>query len=286
MSWFDTSNIVSLAKSTLKEAQKTIDKALDITDEPDDDVKPSSDVSASKVASEPSTPFASSSIWGSFTGSFFEPQSPESNTDNSGDSQSITKQPDVTSTLHESFSLIKQRTNPVGNKNKHPKLSKSFDQPPKKSGKSERKAKEDVKDDDTNKEKNKNSEKIDNECQDKFNKEKDKLISQENVKTEEINAVKNNENNHSLDRKHVGEGSTRLKSDVNTTVDRDNKGSDDVDDSSNAKDINSKSSSKQDKDFSSSSSSQNKTGMSKEIPQETIDSILSSSDETKTIRER
>lgn len=33
MSWFDTSNIVSLAKSTLKEAQKTIDKALDITDE-------------------------------------------------------------------------------------------------------------------------------------------------------------------------------------------------------------------------------------------------------------
>lgn len=33
MSWFDTSNIVSLAKSTLKEAQKTIDKALDITEE-------------------------------------------------------------------------------------------------------------------------------------------------------------------------------------------------------------------------------------------------------------
>lgn len=37
MSWFDTSNIVSLAKSTLKEAQKTIDKALDITEDDAED---------------------------------------------------------------------------------------------------------------------------------------------------------------------------------------------------------------------------------------------------------
>jgi hypothetical protein len=33
MSWFDTSGFANLAKSALKEAQKTIDKALDIKDE-------------------------------------------------------------------------------------------------------------------------------------------------------------------------------------------------------------------------------------------------------------
>lgn len=33
MSWFDPSGFASLAKSALKEAQKTIDKALDINDE-------------------------------------------------------------------------------------------------------------------------------------------------------------------------------------------------------------------------------------------------------------
>lgn len=33
MSWFDASGFASLAKSALKEAQKTIDKALDITEE-------------------------------------------------------------------------------------------------------------------------------------------------------------------------------------------------------------------------------------------------------------
>ena len=33
MSWFQTTNFASLAKSALKEAQKTIDKALDIRDE-------------------------------------------------------------------------------------------------------------------------------------------------------------------------------------------------------------------------------------------------------------
>jgi len=33
MSWFDTTGFVNVAKSALKEAQKTIDKALDITEE-------------------------------------------------------------------------------------------------------------------------------------------------------------------------------------------------------------------------------------------------------------
>jgi hypothetical protein len=32
MSWFQSTNITSLAKSALKEAQKTIDKALEIGD--------------------------------------------------------------------------------------------------------------------------------------------------------------------------------------------------------------------------------------------------------------
>lgn len=33
MSWFDASNFANLAKNALKEAQKTIDKALDITED-------------------------------------------------------------------------------------------------------------------------------------------------------------------------------------------------------------------------------------------------------------
>lgn len=33
MSWFDTAGFASLAKSALKEAQKTIDKALDINED-------------------------------------------------------------------------------------------------------------------------------------------------------------------------------------------------------------------------------------------------------------
>lgn len=33
MSWFDAAGIANLAKTALKEAQKTIDKALDITEE-------------------------------------------------------------------------------------------------------------------------------------------------------------------------------------------------------------------------------------------------------------
>ena len=90
MSWFDATGFANLAKSALKEAQKTIDKALDIKDEdqkqvgshvedtPDffaswgikndvhQNVQPHHD--KSKIPKQEAT----SSIWGSFTGSFFE----------------------------------------------------------------------------------------------------------------------------------------------------------------------------------------------------------------------
>ncbi|XP_076292494.1 TATA element modulatory factor [Lasioglossum baleicum] len=92
MSWFDATGFANLAKSALKEAQKTIDKALDIKEEEeeaeqklvlerrvedgsdffvswglksDEDVVPSDKNKESKQE-------ASNSIWGSFTGSFFE----------------------------------------------------------------------------------------------------------------------------------------------------------------------------------------------------------------------
>ncbi|XP_043676768.1 TATA element modulatory factor-like isoform X1 [Vespula pensylvanica] len=87
MSWFDATGFANLAKSALKEAQKTIDKALDIKDEEEKVIQTHTD--------EPSDFFATwelksdeennsqtkvlnqkqqntSSIWGSFTGSFFE----------------------------------------------------------------------------------------------------------------------------------------------------------------------------------------------------------------------
>lgn len=130
MSWFDTAGIASLAKNALKEAQKTIDKALDIKD---DDTTPRSVVKGSAkrnfyisvkinriyvfylnfctfvetppveedsdgffsswsvkspssppiakrgaapdttaIEEEPAPSNSSSTIWGSFTGSFFE----------------------------------------------------------------------------------------------------------------------------------------------------------------------------------------------------------------------
>ncbi|XP_026671613.1 TATA element modulatory factor isoform X2 [Ceratina calcarata] len=88
MSWFDATGFANLAKSALKEAQKTIDKALDIKDEDQKPVESHTEDAADFFASwglksegpsdvhhekfkEPK-PEASSSIWGSFTGSFFE----------------------------------------------------------------------------------------------------------------------------------------------------------------------------------------------------------------------
>lgn len=117
MNWFDTSGLTSLAKNALKEAQKTIDKALDIQDESGDEQedasppepkaksssggntpqKDSSDffsswgltVSAESpkddvikehpVVTESPSKSQSQSVWGSFAGSFFEhPKSDES----------------------------------------------------------------------------------------------------------------------------------------------------------------------------------------------------------------
>lgn len=79
MSWFDTTGIASLAKNALKEAQKTIDKALDIKD--DDPATDTSRVDSTIVDSQTksanmkhssSNNAIQSSIWGSFTGSFFD----------------------------------------------------------------------------------------------------------------------------------------------------------------------------------------------------------------------
>lgn len=82
MSWFDTAGLASFAKTALKEAQKQIDKALDIQDDSSTINRKSGDSvinpdSASKT--EPSTPSygaepkssiptSSTSVWGSFSG--------------------------------------------------------------------------------------------------------------------------------------------------------------------------------------------------------------------------
>jgi len=78
MSWFDTTKLASMANKAMKEAQKTLDTALDIKDEEDAGdkatvwnswkmIKSDSD---SKI-SEKSDP-GTSSAWGSFSGSFFD----------------------------------------------------------------------------------------------------------------------------------------------------------------------------------------------------------------------
>ncbi|KAJ0178042.1 hypothetical protein K1T71_005865 [Dendrolimus kikuchii] len=108
MNWFDTSSLTSLAKTALKEAQKTIDKALDIQDESGEEQDEDSPIhteqnktagnvgtpqkdsdflaswglttSAEKydpikeqpVVTESPSKSNSQSLWGSFAGSFFE----------------------------------------------------------------------------------------------------------------------------------------------------------------------------------------------------------------------
>lgn len=86
MSWFDATGFANLAKSALKEAQKTIDKALDIKEEEPKVIQSptveTSDFFASwglqneeesnKHDSILQKQQSTSSIWGSFTGSFFE----------------------------------------------------------------------------------------------------------------------------------------------------------------------------------------------------------------------
>lgn len=96
MSWFDTSGFASLAKSALKEAQKTIDKALDIKDEEQRQAASvqapsgssseffeswgvkSGEISQDKeLSTSQKQQNINTSIWGSFTGSFFENQKEE-----------------------------------------------------------------------------------------------------------------------------------------------------------------------------------------------------------------
>uniref|UniRef100_A0A0A9YHY5 TATA element modulatory factor n=1 Tax=Lygus hesperus TaxID=30085 RepID=A0A0A9YHY5_LYGHE len=132
MSWFDTAGFATLAKSALKEAQKTIDKALDIQEEDAAKSKQSSVTSPSNSSdvsffsawgvegtstSSQSSPGAlpkeptnkmtnSASLWGSFTGSFFENQQGNKSMDiPSPESQS--KQPSV-----ESVAIQPKKTNP------------------------------------------------------------------------------------------------------------------------------------------------------------------------------
>jgi len=80
MSWFnqfDASGFASLAKTALKEAQKTIDKALDIKDEDDNDEVLEESKSINDVDDQGSQQNISklgSSLWNSFTNSVFEDQ--------------------------------------------------------------------------------------------------------------------------------------------------------------------------------------------------------------------
>lgn len=107
MSWFDASGLASIAKSALKEAQKTIDKALDIKDSDvsgtptntpidiNDDffgtwgltqsghVKDSKSEDAENVVTTSPNRGSkvSASLWGSFAGSFFEAPKEEAKCD-------------------------------------------------------------------------------------------------------------------------------------------------------------------------------------------------------------
>lgn len=93
MSWFDASGLANIAKTALKEAQKTIDKALDIRDEDDitkDDKAKSTSSSGSafplgskekqgaipevsnEIVNEKDVLSVTMPTWGSFTGSFFQ----------------------------------------------------------------------------------------------------------------------------------------------------------------------------------------------------------------------
>lgn len=119
MNWFDTSGLTSFAKTALKEAQKTIDKALDIQDESGEELEPESSPQTSAksspnhsnvsqkdnadffaswgltmsaesnqddpikeqpVVTESPSKSTSQTLWGSFAGSFFEQPTKEDGT--------------------------------------------------------------------------------------------------------------------------------------------------------------------------------------------------------------
>ena len=83
MSWFDTNKIANMATKAMKEAQKTLDTALDIKEEEGDTSVLAEDSmwagwkmpkseSDSKLSDKP---ISSSSLWGSFSGSFIDSSS-------------------------------------------------------------------------------------------------------------------------------------------------------------------------------------------------------------------
>lgn len=88
MSWLNSTGLANLAKTALNEVQKQIDKALDIQEEEElNQKKLSSSQTEDKttltvptVKTSLSTPALNSSVWGSFTGSFFETPPPENPT--------------------------------------------------------------------------------------------------------------------------------------------------------------------------------------------------------------
>ncbi|XP_043468312.1 TATA element modulatory factor [Leptopilina heterotoma] len=116
MSWFDASGFANLAKSALKEAQKTIDKALDIKDEEQKasqtpppemtdffetwGLKSEEQTEQTEQSSEQQK--QQSSMWGSFTGSFFE----NSRIDN----LALTKPIKQSKSLQESFDCLTSST--------------------------------------------------------------------------------------------------------------------------------------------------------------------------------
>ena len=73
-SWFDAKNISSFAKTALNEAQKTLDKALDIKEEDGGgEGTDDGETNAAHEVASTAAAIASSKLWGSFTGSFFDP---------------------------------------------------------------------------------------------------------------------------------------------------------------------------------------------------------------------
>lgn len=129
MSWFDATGIANLAKSALKEAQKTIDKALDIKEEEQRRVetqfnegKAGSDntdffaewgikneenreVKSEAVTTTAKEKSTASTIWGSFAGSFFE------NPGVSDDAQSDKFERDFASVPQQNADVQDSRTN-------------------------------------------------------------------------------------------------------------------------------------------------------------------------------
>ena len=76
MSWFDTAKIATMATKAMKEAQKTLDTALDIKEEGEEESSPQeSSWSNWKLSKSESDSKLSSSLWGSFSGSYMESSS-------------------------------------------------------------------------------------------------------------------------------------------------------------------------------------------------------------------